>query len=375
MQISANFDSGNITVIKANQPDNIELSINNDHNSEFFQWFHFKLHNNQHVSHVINLVNAGQSAYLQGWPDYQAVASYDRQYWFRVPTSFDGQTLTINFTPEFDTTYFAYFAPYSYERHQDLIHNAQLNQQCQLQVLGQTIDGRDISLLKIGEDDKTKPVIWLTARQHPGETMAQWFIEGLLERLFDEDDGIARSLLNKAVFYIVPNMNPDGSVRGHLRTNAVGINLNREWQTPSLENSPEVFFVREKMLATGVDMFLDIHGDEAIPYNFLAGCEGVPSYSEKQQQLGQKFKAMLLAVTPEFQVEHGYPVNPPGQANLTIAANWVGEHFSCLSYTIEMPFKENFLLPDPQVGWSDERSRIFGKDVLTAIHHVVADLT
>ena len=375
MQISANFDSGNITVIKANQPDNIELAINNDHNSEFFQWFHFKLHNNQHVPHVINLVNAGQSAYLQGWPDYQAVASYDRQYWFRVPTSFDGQTLTINFTPEFDTTYFAYFAPYSYERHQDLIHNAQLNQQCQLQVLGQTIDGRDISLLKIGEDDKTKPVIWLTARQHPGETMAQWFIEGLLERLFDEDDGIARSLLNKAVFYIVPNMNPDGSVRGHLRTNAVGINLNREWQTPSIENSPEVFFVREKMLATGVDMFLDIHGDEAIPYNFLAGCEGVPSYSEKQQQLGQKFKAMLLAVTPEFQVEHGYPVNPPGQANLTIAANWVGEHFSCLSYTIEMPFKDNFLLPDPQVGWSDERSRIFGKDVLTAIHHVVADLT
>ena len=375
MQISANFDSGNITVIKANQPDNIELAINNDHNSEFFQWFHFKLHNNQHVPHVINLVNAGQSAYLQGWPDYQAVASYDRQYWFRVPTSFDGQTLTINFTPEFDTTYFAYFAPYSYERHQDLIHTAQLNQQCQLQVLGQTIDGRDISLLKIGEDDKTKPVIWLTARQHPGETMAQWFIEGLLERLFDEDDGIARSLLNKAVFYIVPNMNPDGSVRGHLRTNAVGINLNREWQTPSIENSPEVFFVREKMLATGVDMFLDIHGDEAIPYNFLAGCEGVPSYSEKQQQLGQKFKAMLLAVTPEFQVEHGYPVNPPGQANLTIAANWVGEHFSCLSYTIEMPFKENFLLPDPQVGWSDERSRIFGKDVLTAIHHVVADLT
>ena len=375
MQISANFDSGNITVIKANQPDNIELAINNDHNSEFFQWFHFKLHNNQHVPHVINLVNAGQSAYLQGWPDYQAVASYDRQYWFRVPTSFDGQTLTINFTPEFDTTYFAYFAPYSYERHQDLIHTAQLNQQCQLQVLGQTIDGRDISLLKIGEDDKNKPVIWLTARQHPGETMAQWFIEGLLERLFDEDDGIARSLLNKAVFYIVPNMNPDGSVRGHLRTNAVGINLNREWQTPSIENSPEVFFVREKMLATGVDMFLDIHGDEAIPYNFLAGCEGVPSYSEKQQQLGQKFKAMLLAVTPEFQVDHGYPVNPPGQANLTIAANWVGEHFSCLSYTIEMPFKDNFLLPDPQVGWSDERSRIFGKDVLTAIHHVVADLT
>ena len=35
-------------------------------------------------------------------------------------------------------------------------------------------------------------------------------------------------------------MNPDGTWRGHLRTNAVGANLNREWANPSRETSPEV---------------------------------------------------------------------------------------------------------------------------------------
>lgn len=35
-------------------------------------------------------------------------------------------------------------------------------------------------------------------------------------------------------------MNPDGSYRGHLRTNASGANLNREWKEPTLEKSPEV---------------------------------------------------------------------------------------------------------------------------------------
>ena len=35
-------------------------------------------------------------------------------------------------------------------------------------------------------------------------------------------------------------MNPDGSYRGHLRTNASGANLNREWKKPTLEHSPEV---------------------------------------------------------------------------------------------------------------------------------------
>ncbi|MFT5813862.1 MAG: murein tripeptide amidase MpaA [Psychroserpens sp.] len=374
MQISANFDSGNIDVISIQEPSNILLAIKKDHQSEFYQWFHFKLHNTEHTEHVMHLTNAGKSAYTKGWKDYQAVASYDRQHWFRVPTEFDGEKLSITFTPEYDSTYFAYFAPYSYERHQDLIHSAQLDIDCQLQVLGQTLDGRDMSVLKVGEEGEGKKVIWITARQHPGETMAEWFMEGFIDRLLDEDDGVARSLLNSAVFYLVPNMNPDGSARGHLRTNAKGVNLNREWQSPSMENSPEVYLVREKMLATGVDMYLDIHGDEALPFNFVAGSEGVPSYNDRIKGLEDKFKNILLAITPEFQDDKGYDKNAPGQANLTIAANWVGEQFNCLAYTVEMPFKDNDLLPDYSVGWSDERSSLFGRDFLTAIYHVVGNL-
>ena len=45
----------------------------------------------------------------------------------------------------------------------------------------------------------------------------------------------------------VPNMNPDGTWRGHLRVNAAGANLNREWKTPSAERSPEVLAVRDRM--------------------------------------------------------------------------------------------------------------------------------
>jgi murein tripeptide amidase MpaA len=61
-------------------------------------------------------------------------------------------------------------------------------------------------------------------------------------------------------------MNPDGSVRGHLRTNGCGANLNREWattgdyQAPTLTRSPEVFYCLQAMDKTGVDMFLDVHG-------------------------------------------------------------------------------------------------------------------
>lgn len=374
MQITANFDSGNIHVIDATNKNNIQLAINKDNQSDFYQWFHFKLHNSEGGEHIINIVNAGKSAYVEGWENYNAVASYDRETWFRVPTAYDGENLTITFTPEYNSVYFAYFAPYSYERHQDLLHNAQLSANCKLQILGQTIDGRDMSVLKIGEEGEGKKVIWLTARQHPGESMAEWFMEGFIERILDEDDGVARSLLNDSVFYLVPNMNPDGSVRGHLRTNAVGSNLNREWQTPSMDKSPEVYLVREKMFLTGVDLHLDIHGDEALPFNFVAGGEGTPSYNDKIKSLEDKFKTVLLNITPEFQDDEGYDKDEPGQANLTVGSSWVGEQFKCLAFTIEMPFKDNDLLPDYTFGWSDARSSLFGRDILTAIYHVVDDL-
>lgn len=374
MKITSNFDSGNIEVISAERIDDIRLAIRKDNMSEFYQWFHFRLHSDSFEPHTIRLTNVNTSAYPKGWADYQAVASYDRETWFRVDTAYDGEHLVITHYPEAESCYFAYFAPYSYERHMDLLGQAQASGLAQLVDLGNTLDGRDMSLLVIGEPGDGKKKIWVTARQHPGETMAEWFIEGMLDRLLDQDDGVARELLNKAVFYVVPNMNPDGSVRGHLRTNAAGVNLNREWQTPSLEKSPEVFLVRQKMLETGVDMFLDIHGDENLPYNFVAGAEGVPSYNAKMAQLETLFKQTLLAVTPEFQTEFGYELDAPGQANLTIASTWVAEQFKCLAYTFEMPFKDNANLPDPQFGWSDVRSQKLGFDTLIAVRAVVDQL-
>lgn len=380
MKIFSNFESGSINVVKAESKDDIQLSIPNDNQSELHQWFHFRLESEAQQPHTITLLDLANSAYPEGWNGYDVVASYDREEWFRIPSEFDGDNLTFTVIPENESMYFAYFAPYSYDRHQDLLHLAQSHYNCRLETLGHTLDNRDVSLLVIGDEhaadseEAPKKKIWVIARQHPGETMAEWFVEGLVQRLLDETDTVGRALLNKAVFYVVPNMNPDGSARGHLRLNAIGVNLNREWQTPSLENSPEVFYVREKMLATGVDMFLDIHGDEAIPFNFVAGSEGIPSYDARLENLENKFKQALLTVTPEFQDEHGYGKDKPGEANLTVASNWVGEQFNCLSYTIEMPFKDHNNQPDSLYGWSPERSIGFGHDTLAAVLAVTDDL-
>ena len=378
MHITANFDAGNIDVISLEDKKDIQLAIRPDVGEEFFQWFNFRLSGEIGEQYVLNIVNAGAASYLEGWENYQAVASYDREYWFRVPTSYKDGKLTIVAELECDTIQIAYFAPYSYERHQDLLAAVQTHPLVSVEHLGETLDKRDLTLLKIADgdssSDKSKRNIWITARQHPGETMAEWLVEGLLYSLLDSDNATAKLLLDKANFYIVPNMNPDGSVRGHLRTNAVGTNLNREWLNPSLEKSPEVFHVINKMEATGVDLFYDVHGDEALPYVFLAGSQGTPSYNDRLARLRDKFSDVLKLASADFQSEFGYDIDAPGTANMTIATHWVAERFDCLANTLEMPFKDNDNVPDADTGWSPERSIKLGEASLVAMLAVVDDL-
>jgi murein tripeptide amidase MpaA len=376
MRISSNFDAGNITCLACAEPGDIRLEIARDSNSDFRQWFYFRLTGARGRDCSLKIVNAGAATYPQGWQNYRAVASYDRQDWFRVPTSFDGTVLTIRHAPERDSVYYAYFAPYSMERHADLIAETLTSPLVRLEVLGATLDGQDIDLLHIGGGAGAldKRHCWILARQHPGETMAEWWMEGFLRRLLDGADPVARELLKRAIFHVVPNMNPDGSRRGNLRTNAAGANLNREWKEPALERSPEVFLVRQAMARTGVDFCLDVHGDEAIPYNFIAGMLGIPSLSERQKTLHARYGEALRLASPDFQSVHGYPESRPGSANLAMCSNYVAETFGCLALTLEQPFKDNADAADERAGWSPARCRKLGEANLDAILAVVGAL-
>lgn len=381
IKISSQFDAGNIEVLDLTNPQDIQLSIRKDNESEFFQWFHFRVQGAANQPLTLRVLNAGQAAYVDGWPDYRAVASYDRETWFRVDTAYEADIgeLVIQHTPAQNSIYFAYFAPYTWEQHLDLIAQAQQSALCEVHDIGTTLDGYDLNLLKISKPAASgapaKKQIWVTARQHPGETMAEWCAKGFIARLLDEDDALSQSILEQADFYVVPNMNPDGSIRGHLRTNACGANLNREWEAPTAERSPEVLAVRSLMQQTGVDLFLDLHGDEALPCNFIAGQEGAPHLPDTILDQENRFKQDLAQINPDFQTERGYPPGKFGPETFTIAAFWVGREFNCPSMTLEMPFKDYDNRPDADFGWSPERSIKLGESMLYPIHQwLQADL-
>ncbi|WP_295527870.1 M14-type cytosolic carboxypeptidase [Novosphingobium sp. Chol11] len=371
IEIDAAFDSGNIEVL-AIAGTQARLAIRKDRDSEFFQWFHFRVSGAAGRALELKLTGLNAAAYPGGWTDYRAAVSQDREYWGRAETTFDkdedGGTLTIRHRPEPGPCWFAYFAPYSMERHHDVVAAAAASEGVSHRSLGRSIEGQPIDCLSLGEGAKQ---VWLYARQHPGEAMAQWWIEGALDMLTDPADPHARRLRQLCRFHIVPNANPDGSCRGHLRTNAAGVNLNREWHAPSAERSPEVLAIRDAMDQTGVHFAIDVHGDEAIPHVFLAGFDGIPSLSEQQSEGYARYRAILERRTPDFQTKRGYPAAPAGRANLTMSTNQLAERFGpshgCVSMTLEMPFKDNADLPDPAQGWSPERSKLLARECLAAL--------
>ena len=290
LSIDSAFDGGNINVVSIGDA-TIDLDIRRDRYSGFYQWFSFRLAGGRGRSTTLRIVNAGGSAFPAGWTGYQVRASTDRLAWRTIPTRYAEGVLEFDWSGDGDLVWFAYFEPYTMERHHALIARIAGRPGVTHRELGRSLDGQAIDALVLGQGPK---MVWLYGRQHPGEPMAEYWMEGTLDWLTSP---AAAAFLGQATIHVVPNMNPDGTRRGHLRTNAAGVNLNREWAGPSAARSPEVLCVREAMDASRVAFAMDVHGDEAIPANFLAGFEGVPSFSEARGAVFTEYARRLAAHT------------------------------------------------------------------------------
>ena len=101
--------------------------------------------------------------------------------------------------------------------------------------------------------------------------------------------------------------------------------------------------------------------------NFLAGFDGIPSWTEELGEKYARFRTILERRTPDFQTAKGYPATRRGQANLSMSTNQLAERFGACSMTLEMPFKDNDDLPDAEQGWSPERCGLLARECLGAL--------
>jgi len=377
INVSSHIDGGNIDVLggkllggedeHGGATVDVQLAIHPDPYCEsdgraHYQWFHYRVTGARNVPLTLRIVNAGGASFPEAWRGYQAMASYDGDHWWRVDlTSYDAEKgeLRVELTPERDHVQLAYFAPASLDRHERMLARTSSAPGVRLRVAGETLDGHDVAILSFGGEEeegegkkqqkkKKKKTIWFIARQHPGESQAAFFSEGLAAALTDPHNPKARALLRGAVVHMCPNACPDGVFRGHLRTNGAGVNLNRAWkhvpgEMPDEDEAPEAFVLTRAMDASPPDLLIDVHGDEELPHVFIAGAEGVPGFDQGAEptlaQTQAKLTQAMLRHLADFQTDRGYEVDAPGKADMRILSNAASARYGSLGVTLEMPFK------------------------------------
>ena len=176
------------------------------------------------------------------------------------------------------------------------------------EIIAKSLDQRDIELITISNKKNflnereernigtfptsyprcfksNKPIIFISARVHPGETPASYMLDSIIQILMAKDlKGVA--LRNNFVFKIVPMLNPDGVYRGHFRVDQNGINLNRCYAYPSMLDHPSIYATKlyiENIIASRICFYLDFHAHGSKKSCFVFGNYlGIPRQAENE---------------------------------------------------------------------------------------------
>jgi murein tripeptide amidase MpaA len=74
-----------------------------------------------------------------------------------------------------------------------------------------------------------------------------------------------------------------------------------------------------------------VHGDEALPFAFIAGAEGCACWGPRIRALQAAFVASYGRANPDMQRTYGYEADTPLGANLAICSNQIAQRFDCLA--------------------------------------------
>ncbi len=353
MKVSSNFEGGRIEVQELGAH-GATLTIPHDVGAQRFrQWFAFDVSGQAGSSFELFIQNAHECTWGDAFGGAYKVFASDGQAWRRLDSSLVGGKLLIRGTHAERRLRLCYYPPYPAERLSALRRRTRLSGGT-VRLLGRTPAGRAIECLQLGKQDRP---VWVIAQQHPGEAMAGWFVEGLVEFLTG-GGAAARALLESVGFAIIPRMNPDGAAIGNHRTTPQGLDLNRKW---AHESAPiEVSVTRAAMIESGARFFLDVHGDERLPWVFAQPPDGLPPVEVRNQV--DAFQAEMLLLTPDYQTKHRYPYDSRVTPSLAFATNWVHHQFGIPSLTLELPFSDHLGRPDPR-GFFPARARRLGARV------------
>uniref|UniRef100_A0A671T3S2 Cytosolic carboxypeptidase 1 n=1 Tax=Sinocyclocheilus anshuiensis TaxID=1608454 RepID=A0A671T3S2_9TELE len=320
LKFNSKFESGNLRKAVQVRKFEYDLILNSDINSNHYhQWFYFEVGNMRPgVRYQFNIINCEKSnsqfnygmqvlmysvqGAINGSPHWVRTGSdicYYKNHFSRSSIAAGGQkgksyftlTFTVTFQHKDDVCYFAYHYPYTCSMLKMHLQKLSALRTAQIYYrqddLCETLGGNSCPLLTItampesSSNDhisqfKSRPVVFLSARVHPGETNSSWVMKGTLEFLMSCSPQ-AQSLRESYIFKIIPMLNPDGVINGNHRCSLSGEDLNRQWQSPNAELHPTIYHAKsllQYLRATGRTplVFCDYHVFSVSSCSFVVEC-------------------------------------------------------------------------------------------------------
>ncbi|MDE5730233.1 MAG: hypothetical protein K2H81_01745 [Alistipes sp.] len=306
------------------------------------RWFHFRL---QGVKERLLLLRIPNTELER--PFY----SYDGRSYRRMDAGALIRPQTLLVAAERDTLYFAYFLPYTHERHTTKAEQWSRSPYVVCREIGRSGGGVPLTMLVVTDPevpDVGKRRVWIHSRVHPSEAPAAWHLEAMIEELL-ADRPLSRQLRRNTVFHIVPEPNPDGVIGGYSRTTAEGINLETDWDRPDSLTSPEVAALKRLLALLAdeqpMDVVLNLHSQRA---PFVTYWIHTPESSSQQMY---RRKMLLSALT----IGHTPYYRPIDQRFSTLdpkyAEGWLWKRYGERTLAVTFETTYSYYNADPQGEW------------------------
>ncbi|XP_039658788.1 cytosolic carboxypeptidase 1 isoform X3 [Perca fluviatilis] len=358
LKFNSQFESGNLRKAVQIRKYEYDLVLNSDINSNHYhQWFYFEVSGMRvGTTYRFNIINSEKSnsqfnygmqvlmysvqEAISGRPRWVRTGTdicYYKNHFARSSIAAGGQkgksyytmTFSTSFSHKDDVCYFAYHYPYTYSTLKMHLSKLEALRTPEIylrqDVLCKTLGGNSCPLLTItampesNSNDhicqfRNRPLIFLSARVHPGETNASWVMKGTLEFLMSTSP-LAASLREAYIFKIIPMLNPDGVVNGNHRCSLSGEDLNRQWQNPNPELHPTIYHTKSLLqylahIQRAPLVFCDYHGHSRKKNVFMYGCSVKETVwqsnisatsSDLQEDLGYRALPKILSqIAPAF---------------------------------------------------------------------------
>ena len=235
-------------------------------------------------------------------------------------------------------------------------------------VIGYSHGGRPIVRLynTLGDEARSKPGIFLIARQHSGETPGSWLLDGIIRHLGSPaGEHIRRDLC----VWIIPFADPDGVASGGYGKDQFPWDLNRAWDRPT---RPEIHAIQADLVRwtrrCRPRMIVDLHAPGYSEVGFYFWAPSHPaSIAEETHRLANEFRQRV----PERLRGNEPPFRTWGTTRTSVQ-----QGTSCIGFGIEKlgipttTLEVSYHGPDSTSHYTQDDYRLLGKTLIETLHHM-----